>query len=160
MSKISNVNINTIDKLISPNELIQKYSLDDDLKKFILNTRNQIEDIIYSRDNRKIIIVSPCSIHNIDDAKEYGLMLYNLSQKVKDKFLIIMRVYFEKPRTTIAWKGLINDPNLDDSFDVNKGLEQSRGLLYYLNKLGLPCGCEFLDTITPHYISDLISWGQ
>ena len=125
----------------------------------MLNTRTQIDDIIYGKDSRKILIVGPCSIHNIEDAKEYGLMLYDLALKVKDKFLIVMRVYFEKPRTTIGWKGLINDPCLDNTFKVNKGLELARDLLYYLNKIGMPCGCEFLDTITPHYISDLICWG-
>jgi len=159
MSKIENININSIDKLITPNELKKKIPSDSNLETFVLNTRNQIDDILYGRDTRKILIVGPCSIHNIEEAKEYGLMLNELALKVKDKFLIVMRVYFEKPRTTIGWKGLINDPYLDNSFKVNEGLYMARDILYYLNKIGLPCGCEFLDTITPHYISDLISWG-
>ena len=159
MSKISNININSIDKLITPNYLKKKIPCDEVVEKLVINTRNQINDILYGKDNRKILIVGPCSIHNVEEAKEYGLMLLDLANKVKDKFLIIMRVYFEKPRTTIGWKGLINDPNLNNTYDVNSGLELARELLYYLNSIGLPCGCEFLDPITPHYISDLISWG-
>jgi 3-deoxy-7-phosphoheptulonate synthase len=159
MSKISNININSIDKLITPNELKKKIPIDSEIESFVFNMRNQIDDILYGRDTRKILVVGPSSIHNIEEAKEYGLMLSDLSNKVKDKFLIVMRVYFEKPRTIIGWKGLINDPHLDNSCDVNSGLYMARDLLYYLNKIGVPCGCEFLDTITPHYISDLISWG-
>ena len=158
MSKVSNINIIKVEKLITPGELKMKIP-SNDIEDLVFNTRNQITDILYGKDNRKILIVGPCSIHNIDEAKEYGLMLLDLANKVKDKFLIIMRVYFEKPRTTIGWKGLINDPGLDNSYNVNNGLYLARDLLYYLNKIGLPCGCEFLDPITPHYISDLISWG-
>jgi 3-deoxy-7-phosphoheptulonate synthase len=157
MSKISN--INSIDTLITPNELKKKIPSDPEIEQFVFKTRNQIDDILYGKDKRKILIVGPCSIHNIEEAKEYGLMLVELALKVKDKFLIVMRVYFEKPCTTIGWKGLINDPYLDNSCKVNDGLYMARDVLYYLNKIGLPCGCEFLDTITPHYISDLISWG-
>ena len=159
MSKVSNTNINSIDKLITPIELKQKIPCDKIVEDLVFNTRSQINDILYGKDTRTILIVGPCSIHNVEEAKEYGLMLFELANKVKDKFLIIMRVYFEKPRSTIGWKGLINDPNLDNTYDVNSGLYLARDLLYYLNKIGLPCGCEFLDPITPHYISDLISWG-
>jgi len=158
MSKVSNINIDRVDKLITPNELKIKIH-SKDVEYLVLNTRNQIIDILNGKDKRKILIVGPCSIHNINEAKEYGLMLLELANKVKDKFLIIMRVYFEKPRTTVGWKGLINDPQLDNSCNVNNGLYLARDLLHYLNKIGLPCGCEFLDPITPHYISDLISWG-
>ena len=105
------------------------------------------------------MIIGPCSIHNIEEAKIYGNMLKSLSNQVEDKIFIIMRVYFEKPRTTNGWKGLINDPDLDESYQVNKGIRLARNLLHYLNEIGLPCAYEILDTITPQYISDLISWG-
>ena len=104
-------------------------------------------------------MVGPCSIHDVEAAKDYGRQLKKIADKVKDKILVVMRVYFEKPRTTVGWKGLINDPHLDFSFDVNEGLKRARNLLIYLNSIGMPCGCEFLDVITPQYISDLISWG-
>jgi 3-deoxy-7-phosphoheptulonate synthase len=159
MSKVSNINITSIDKLITPNELKKKLPIDSDVEEFVFKTRNEINDILYSKDTRKLFIVGPCSIHNIEEAKEYGLMLKKLADEVKDKFLIVMRVYFEKPRTTVGWKGLINDPHLDNTCDVNSGLYLARDLLIYLNKINLPCGTEFLDTITPHYISDLVSWG-
>jgi 3-deoxy-7-phosphoheptulonate synthase len=159
MSKVSNINITSVDKLITPHELKQKLPSEQLVEDFVFKTRNEINDILYSKDPRKLFIVGPCSIHNIEEAKEYGLMLKKLADEVKDKFLIVMRVYFEKPRTTVGWKGLINDPHLDNTCDVNSGLYLARDLLFYLNKIGLPCGTEFLDTITPHYISDLISWG-
>ena len=104
-------------------------------------------------------VIGPCSIHDVDVALEYAHKLKEISDLVKDKIFIVMRTYFEKPRTTIGWKGLINDPNLDNSFDVNKGLKLARQLLFSINKLGLPCGYEILDSITPQYIADLISWG-
>ena len=101
-----------------------------------------------SKDKRMIMIIGPCSIHNIEEAKIYGNLLKRLSNEIESKILVIMRVYFEKPRTTKGWKGLINDPHLDDSFDVNEGLSQARELLLYLNKIKLPCAYEILDTIT------------
>jgi 3-deoxy-7-phosphoheptulonate synthase len=159
MSKVSNININSIEKLITPNELKKKLPSEPLVEEFVFKTRTDISNILDGKDKRKLFIIGPCSIHNIEEAKEYGLMLKEISAEVKDKFLIVMRVYFEKPRTTIGWKGLINDPYLDNSCDVNSGLYLARDLLIYLNKIGLPCGCEFLDTITPHYLADLISWG-
>ena len=125
----------------------------------VMNTRNEISDIINGRSHKKLFIIGPCSVHNVEEALEYGKKLVVLAEKVRDKILIVMRVYFEKPRTTIGWKGLINDPDLDNSCDVNRGLFLARKLLLELNKLGMPCGYEVLDTITPQYISDLISWG-
>ena len=159
MSKVSNINISSVDKLITPNELKQKLPLETNVEEFVFQKRNEITDILYGKDPRKLFIVGPCSIHNIEEAKEYGLMLKKLADIVKEKFLIVMRVYFEKPRTTVGWKGLINDPHLDNTYDIKSGLYYARDLLIYLNKIGMPCGTEFLDTITPHYISDLISWG-
>ena len=159
MSKVSNINISSVDKLITPNELKQTLPLETNVEEFVFRKRNEITDILYGKDPRKLFIVGPCSIHNIEEAKEYGLMLKKLADIVKEKFLIVMRVYFEKPRTTVGWKGLINDPHLDNTCDIKTGLYYARDLLIYLNQIGLPCGTEFLDTITPHYISDLISWG-
>ena len=159
MSIINNLNIESYKKLISPRELINKYPLNDSTKEFIFRSRNEIIDILNKKSNKKIVIVGPCSIHNVEEAKNYGKLLKNIESKVKDKIVIVMRVYFEKPRTNIGWKGLINDPNLDNSFDVNKGIHLARELLLYLNNIGLPCAYEILDTITPQYISDLIVWG-
>ena len=156
---ISNINIEYVNKLITPNELIKKYPLNENIKNFIIKSREEIVNILYNKSDKKIFVVGPCSIHNIEESKKYALMLKKISDDVSDKILIVMRVYFEKPRTTVGWKGLINDPDLNNTFNVNKGLELARELLIYINSIGLPCGCEFLDSITPHYISDLISWG-
>ena len=157
--KINNNNIKKINKLITPKQLKENMPSDEETKTFILNTRDAVENIIKKKDPRKLFIVGPCSIHNIEEAKQYAHQLKEISDKVKDKILIVMRVYFEKPRTTIGWKGLINDPDLNQTHDVNKGITQARELLLYINKLKLPCGCEILDTITPQYICDLMSWG-
>ena len=115
--------------------------------------------ILQKKNDRTIFIVGPCSIHNVEEAKEYAIKLKEIADLVKDKILIVMRVYFEKPRTTIGWKGLINDPDLDESYNINKGLSLARELLLFINGIGLPCAYEILDTITPQYICDLISWG-
>ena len=159
MSNLINTNIESFKKLINPEQLIHKFPLNNKIEQFIINSRKEIESILNKSLNKKIIIVGPCSIHNIEEAKVYGKFLKTIISKVKDKICIIMRVYFEKPRTNIGWKGLINDPNLDNTFDVNKGISQARELLLYLNSIEIPCAYEILDTITPQYISDLISWG-
>ena len=156
---MEDVNIDTYRKLIRPNFLRKDIFASNDIKEFVTNTRNLIRQIIYNETHKKLFIVGPCSIHNVDQALEYGKQLKKIADKVKDKILIVMRVYFEKPRTTVGWKGLINDPDLDNSCDVNKGLRLARQLLLDLNKIGMPCGYEVLDTITPQYISDLMSWG-
>ena len=158
-SVIEDNNLDYYEELIKPNILKNKLPITDKIENLVKDTRNQIENILLGKDSRKLFIVGPCSIHNIEEAKSYGRLLKELADFVKDKILIVMRVYFEKPRTTVGWKGLINDPNLDNSFDVNKGLHLARELLLYLNSIDLPCGYEILDTITPQYISDLISWG-
>ena len=157
--QISDVNIEYYKPLIQPNKLIQKLSPTKEIIEFVKQTREQIKDILLGKDNRKLFIVGPCSIHNIEEAKIYGKYLKQISDQVKDKILIVMRVYFEKPRTTVGWKGLINDPDLNNSFNVNKGLGLARKLLLYLNSIGIGCAYEILDTITPQYISDLVSWG-
>ena len=158
--KVNNLNVNSISPLITPEELKEKIvPVSNKILDFVLNTRNQIKDILNGNDKRKLIIIGPCSIHDVNAAKEYGLKLKEIAKIVKDKILIVMRVYFEKPRTTIGWKGLINDPDLNNTFNINKGLQMARELLVFLNDNEIPCGYEILDTFTPQYIGDLISWG-
>jgi 3-deoxy-7-phosphoheptulonate synthase len=144
--------------LIAPNDLRDALPLTPHLEERLQGYREQIKKILDFQDRRKFVVVGPCSIHDIKAAEEYAYRLKELSDRVADKFLLIMRVYFEKPRTTVGWKGLINDPNLDDSFDVQKGLHISRQLLLKLAEIGLPTATEALDPIVPQYIGDLISW--
>ncbi|KAI8986100.1 3-deoxy-7-phosphoheptulonate synthase [Trametes punicea] len=125
----------------------------------VLEGRKATENILHSRDDRLVVVVGPCSVHNVDSALEYARRLRAYAETAKDELHIIMRVYFEKPRTTVGWKGLINDPEMNGSFQINKGLRLARTLLLNIAKLGLPAGCEFLDTITPQYTADLVSWG-
>ena len=157
--KISDINIDYYKKLILPNKLIEQLYPTPEVINFVNDTRTQIKNILSGKDSRKLFIVGPCSIHNIEEAKIYGKYLKEISDQVNDKILIVMRVYFEKPRTTVGWKGLINDPDLNNSFNVKKGLKLARELLIYLNSIGIGCAYEILDTITPQYISDLVSWG-
>lgn len=157
---INNVNINVMKNLIKPIDIINSYPVNDYIRLLIRSTRRQIADIINKKSDKKILIVGPCSIHDVSEAYDYAILLKKIADEVKDKILIIMRVYFEKPRTIGGWKGLINDPDLDNTYNINKGLILARELLYKINKLGLPCACEILDTITPQYLSDLISWGS
>ena len=154
-----NTNIQEFKPLIKPNQLNDILPIDIATQNFVIQSRIKIQNIIHKKSNKKLFIVGPCSIHDVDAALQYAKKLKIIADKVKDKIFIVMRVYFEKPRTTVGWKGLINDPLLDDSFNVNKGLYLARELLLNINQLGLPCGYEVLDTITPQYISDLISWG-
>jgi 3-deoxy-7-phosphoheptulonate synthase len=125
----------------------------------VTNARAALHDLLHGRDDRLAVVIGPCSIHDPEAAMEYARRLRPLRDELGDALEIIMRVYFEKPRTTVGWKGLINDPDLDGSFQINKGLRLARGLLREINALGLPAGCEYLDTISPQYISDLVSWG-
>tara|TARA_R110000737_G_scaffold34134_4_gene52473 strand:+ start:1033 stop:2082 length:1050 start_codon:yes stop_codon:yes gene_type:complete len=148
-----------IDNLVSPAELAEQIPLDDKTASFIINSRRDIEAIIKGDDKRLLVIIGPCSIHDTDAAIDYAKKLKVLHEKYANELLIVMRVYFEKPRTTVGWKGLISDPDLDKSFHVAKGLNLARNLLMQINKLGLPAGTEFLDMVTGQYISDLISWG-
>jgi len=154
-----NENIEKTQILSKPINLLRDLPANPQINSFVKETRNEIRDILNGKNQKKLLIVGPCSIHDYDSACAYGNMLKKISDKVNDKILIVMRVYFEKPRTTIGWKGLINDPDLDNSFDINKGLHMARKLLLYLNSIGMPCGYEILDTFTPQFIGDLISWG-
>ena len=155
---MDNINIESFGKLSPPNEVRNELPSTQEIIDFVEETRDEIKDILTGVSPKKIFIVGPCSIHNTDEALQYGSYLKKLADRVSEHILIVMRVYFEKPRTTVGWKGLINDPDLNGTYDVNKGILMARKLLLNLNSLGIPCGYEALDTITPQYISDLVSW--
>ena len=159
MNKTDDIRINGIDELLPPITHLYELPLDDKAAELVESTRNQIADLIHGRDKRLLAVIGPCSIHDPKAALEYARRLLPLRQKYDKELLIVMRVYFEKPRTTVGWKGLINDPYLDGTFDINFGLRQARRLLLDLNNLGMPASTEFLDMITPQYYADLISWG-
>ena len=154
--KIEDKNIESYENLKSPGEL--KKELPNKFEEFILETREKIKKILDGKDNRKLIIAGPCSIHNVEEAIEYAKKLKELQEKVKDKFLLVMRTYFEKPRTTIGWKGLVYDPNLDGSNEIENGLEKAREFLLELAEMNVAAGTEFLGPLTPQYLGDLISW--
>ena len=157
-SQIHNKNIESESVITSPIDLKKIISVSEQGKENILSSRKTVEDIFLGNDGRLIVIVGPCSIHDIKAAKEYALKLKSLQREVKNSIYIIMRVYFEKPRTTVGWKGLISDPDMDNSLDVEKGLRQGRELLVWLAEEGIPTGTEALNPITPQYLADLISW--
>ena len=146
-------------KVPAPYELINNLPIDDDISKLVYGTRQEISQILHDKDDRLLVVVGPCSIHDVESAMEYANKLVEQNIKFKEDLLIVMRVYFEKPRTTVGWKGLINDPDLNESFNITKGVEMARKLLIDLAKLNLPAGTEFLDPISPQYITDIISWG-
>ncbi|MHC9085744.1 3-deoxy-7-phosphoheptulonate synthase [Luteimonas sp. RIT-PG2_3] len=151
--------IRKLEPLVSPAQLLTDLPCDDEASTTVASARAACHDILHGRDDRLVVVVGPCSIHDPDAAIEYAQRLRPLRDTLGDALEIVMRVYFEKPRTTIGWKGLINDPDLDGSFQINKGLRVARGLLRDINRLGLPAGVEFLDTISPQYIADLVAWG-
>ena len=157
--KHNNIRIKGSQAPIPPIELIHRYALNEDSMRLISSTRKIIKDIIYGLDERLIVIIGPCSIHEPKAALEYARRLYALKQELAQDLLIVMRVYFEKPRTTVGWKGLIYDPDLDESFDMDKGLNIARRLLRDITSLGIPTAMEYLDLITPQYFADLIAWG-
>jgi 3-deoxy-7-phosphoheptulonate synthase len=156
---IDDLRIKTIRPLISPAILLEEFPITTIATEAVANTRQQATKIIHGHDDRLIVVVGPCSIHDPKAALEYAKKLQSQIKSFSTELLLIMRVYFEKPRTTIGWKGLVNDPKLDGSFDINNGLRIARNLLLEINNLGLACGTEFLDTIIPQYIGDLIAWG-
>ncbi|WP_394200111.1 3-deoxy-7-phosphoheptulonate synthase [Shewanella waksmanii] len=155
---INNVHISSEKVLVTPSELKQQLPLSTSAYHYVLNARKTVADIVHKRDNRVLIVTGPCSIHDIESAKEYALKLKTLHDELQDQFYILMRVYFEKPRTTVGWKGMINDPDMDESFDVEKGLRQARELMIWLAELGLPVATEALDPISPQYLSELVTW--
>lgn len=157
--KTDDLRIIETQEVIEPEKLIAEIPVSDQAAQTVLNARKTIQDILHGRDKRLLMITGPCSIHDVDAALEYADRLQNIIEATKDELFIVMRVYFEKPRTTVGWKGLINDPDLDDSFKINKGLHIARKLLANLAERGIPAGTEFLDPISPQYVTDLISWG-
>ena len=146
-------------ELISPVTLIEQLPVSQATGKVVSSARSVIHNILVGEDDRLLVIVGPCSIHDPEAAREYAGRLKDISDQLIDDLFIVMRVYFEKPRTTVGWKGLINDPDLNNSFQINKGLHLARSLLLDLGEMGLPAGTEYLDLISPQYVADLISWG-
>lgn len=157
--KTDDVRIHAVTELLPPIAHLYELPISEQASELVYNTRRQIADLVSGKDNRLLVIIGPCSIHDPKAAMEYAQRLLPLRKKYEKELLIVMRVYFEKPRTTVGWKGLINDPHLDGSFDINFGLRQTRKLLLDLNNMGMPASTEFLDMITPQYYADLISWG-
>lgn len=156
---VDNVRIKEIKAVMSPQLLLAELPVTCTGRETILRARDEISDIIQGKDDRLIVIVGPCSVHDPKAALEYAQRLVPEKARLSKDLLIVMRVYFEKPRTTVGWKGLINDPALDESYMINTGLRMGRKLLQEVNHLGLPCAVEFLDTTTPQFLSDLVSWG-
>ncbi|NND72097.1 MAG: 3-deoxy-7-phosphoheptulonate synthase [Rhodothermales bacterium] len=146
-------------ELKAPQDLLGEYALDDEASSLVHHARSEIHDILNFANDRILVVVGPCSIHDVNAAREYGERLVNARERLSNDLQIVMRVYFEKPRTTVGWKGLINDPNLDGSFEINNGLKLARHLLLDLARMGLPAGTEYLDLISPQYVADLIAWG-
>jgi 3-deoxy-7-phosphoheptulonate synthase len=159
VNKIDDLRIINTQELLSPSDVIKELSPSEKGIKTILESREEISRILNKKSKKFIIVVGPCSIHDIDAAKEYATRLKKLKENLSENCLVIMRVYFEKPRTVIGWKGLINDPDLDGSFKINNGIKLARKLLIDLSEMNIPCGHEFLDLVSPQYLSDLISWG-
>lgn len=151
--------IESIDSVRTPKDLIQELPLDVEFANQIVESRKRISNIIHGSDRRLLVVIGPCSIHDPVATREYAERLYPLHKKYANTLEIVMRMYFEKPRTTVGWKGLINDPNIDGTFDINNGLKTARRLLMDLAILGIPAGCEFLDAATGQYYADLVSWG-
>jgi 3-deoxy-7-phosphoheptulonate synthase len=157
--RTDDLRITAMSEVVPPVQLHQDCPITEEISHLIFDTRNAIHNILQGHDDRLVIIVGPCSVHDPEAAIEYAHKLKVLKDELQDDLLIVMRVYFEKPRTTVGWKGMINDPDLDNSFNINKGLHIARKLLLDLNAIGVPAATEFLDMITPQYIADLISWG-
>jgi 3-deoxy-7-phosphoheptulonate synthase len=157
--KTEDLRIQSIDDVIPPAQLHEEFPIGDAAARLIHETRLAIHHQLHGEDDRVLAIVGPCSVHDPQAALEYATGLEKLVAELREQLVIVMRVYFEKPRTTVGWKGLINDPDLDGSFNINKGLRTARKLLLDLNDLGVPAGTEFLDIVTPQYFTDLISWG-
>ncbi|NYT52401.1 MAG: 3-deoxy-7-phosphoheptulonate synthase [Candidatus Vesicomyosocius endoextente] len=159
LTKISNIRITKAESITPPIGFIKKYPVKKSQSNFIIDSRKTIANIISGKDKRLLVVVGPCSIHDSKAARDYAYRLLEIKKELDRDLFIIMRVYFEKPRTTIGWKGLIYDPDLNNSFDMEKGFDLARSLLLDLSKIGMPSATEYLDLITPQYISDLISWG-
>jgi len=157
--RTDDIRIKEIKELVPPLHVLREFPVSDKAARTTYEARQAIHRILRGADDRLLVIAGPCSIHDVKAAKEYAGRLKREKEQLADELLIVMRVYFEKPRTTVGWKGLINDPRLDGSFRINEGLRIARELLLDLDEMGVPVGCEFLDMITPQYIADLVAWG-
>ncbi|GLX79294.1 phospho-2-dehydro-3-deoxyheptonate aldolase [Thalassotalea insulae] len=155
---LNDIHVNAEEVLITPQKLRDELPLPDSGREFVIQARREIADIIHKKDHRLLVISGPCSVHDIDAALEYARKLKVLHDEYQDTLYIVMRVYFEKPRTTVGWKGLINDPDMNGSFDVESGLRKARKLLLALTEMGLPLATEALDPISPQYLAELFSW--
>ena len=158
MRSTSDVNVDRAEPLMSPDELDREIPLSQAAIDTVIKSRKAIRDILHGDDPRMLMIVGPCSVHDEASTLEYAERLAKLSKELEDRIVIVMRVYFEKPRTTVGWKGWLNDPHLDGTFDIHEGLRSARRLLLKVNEMGLPAGTEFLDPIVPQYLAGLISW--
>ncbi len=159
LSTTEDLRIREIRELSPPNAVTREIPRTLTATRTVTASRNAIRSILQRADDRLLVVIGPCSIHDPKAAMDYASRLAALREELADRLEIVMRVYFEKPRTTVGWKGLVNDPDLDGSFDINKGLRLARNVLAAVNNLGLPAGCEFLDMTTPQYLADLVSWG-
>ncbi|MBI5261669.1 MAG: 3-deoxy-7-phosphoheptulonate synthase [Bradyrhizobium sp.] len=158
LSTTDDLRIKELKELTTPEEVMREVPRTLTATRVVMAARNAIHAILHGSDDRLLVVVGPCSVHDPAAALDYAERLAALREELADRLEIVMRVYFEKPRTTVGWKGLINDPNLDESFDINKGLRLARSVLSAVNNLGVPAGTEFLDMTTPQYIADLVSW--
>jgi 3-deoxy-7-phosphoheptulonate synthase len=157
--RTDDLRIKEIKELVPPSHVLRELPVSEKAAKLVFETRAAIHRILHGADDRLLVIIGPCSIHDVKAAREYAGRLKREKDRLAAELLVVMRVYFEKPRTTVGWKGLINDPKLDGSFRINEGLRVARELLLDLNEMGVPVGCEFLDMITPQYVADLVAWG-
>ncbi len=159
MPQTDDLRINHVTEVESPASIHNQFPISESAATTIANSRTAIHNILHGKDDRLLVIIGPCSVHDPKSAIEYAENLNVVREQLKDDLEIVMRVYFEKPRTTVGWKGMINDPHLNETFDINEGLKRARKLLLDVNEMGLPAGTEFLDLISPQYVADLISWG-
>jgi len=158
MRPVQDLRVAEARRLLTPRQLKAEMPADEEANSLVAGTRERISNILKRKDSRFLVVVGPCSIHDVEGALDYGQRLACLRQEVASRMEIVMRVYFEKPRTTLGWKGLINDPHLDGSYDMEDGVKKARRLLVELSRMGLPTATEFLDSIVPQYIDDLVSW--
>ncbi|WP_017584374.1 3-deoxy-7-phosphoheptulonate synthase [Nocardiopsis valliformis] len=159
MTSTNDTRVASYKPLIAPQDLLAELPLGEESATLVESSRSEVKRVLDGEDDRLLVVVGPCSVHDTESALDYARRLKALVPSVSDELCVVMRVYFEKPRTTVGWKGLINDPGLDDTYDVHRGLRTARKLLIDIDALGLPAGTEFLDPITPQYIADVVSWG-
>lgn len=159
MYQTENTRITEIRAVATPTLVADENPITEKIATLVYETRQEIHRILNQEDDRLLVVTGPCSIHDVEAAKEYAGHIVKMREKFGNDLCVVMRVYFEKPRTTVGWKGLINDPDLNETFNINKGIKTARKLLLDLNDMGVPAGTEFLDVVTPQYVADLVSWG-